>query len=1148
MWIWAGSGKLGHMGIGKMNIRNTRRRRGFSLAGITSRLLCGAALTVVGATAGQADDGTLRILTLNTWGDQYASNLGVTSDFFINGNYDVIALQESRANTKYIPGLSQMLGDAGLGTYAGTQISDVSVVSRLSGTFGASTLGDAIAYQKIDAQNGVPQTIIGSVHLNYYDEPNARLDEVKGINSWAADSDTPIILVGDFNAGDVSERGLHGAEQQSYLFARTIIDGGSSDLWKQLAKEYTPEGKTSEYEAYAASMQVVDGNGTVHYRNVIQAYFDAHRSEFPGISSISQMSWRQWEQIIAKDMTQNGVTFEDETYPVASNTPVTMNVLKKQYMLLTTPADREPFAPHGLGDGTTTWPSAGEDDTNTWTSWDRVTIDHFMVSRPLGKWYVIEDDPNDAYTGVLGEVGNINDGSATLSDHEPVAHTLKWIGPALETYTETVDEETVEKTRLVWGADAPVFADSKEFYLTRNNMRTDVYLGQISDENGNPILADLTEEEKKTLLDCKSTDPRLQQAIIDYCIDDHSFIGQTLVTDGGTLIVDEDAALGTSAASLHLDNGTLRIAGTDMAVLDRSVVLEVGGGAIEIADAANAVAIGRAISGEGSLTKLGEGALGLFGTNTYTGETFVRNGLLVVNGSIATSAMTTVFDGAALAGTGTIGNLKIASGGIVAPGNSIGTLNVAGNLTFESGSAYEVEYNAEGASDLIAVTGKTTIEGGTLMSIGTAGEYKPETSYTIISSAGGIEGAFGEVSSSFAFLDPTLDYGATDLMLTLARNDTAFDRIGATFNQRSAARGAESLGYGAPLYDAIVMLDAESARSAFAQIGGEVHASTYGVLIDNSRFLRDAAIERLRAASGELAGQDMSVLAYDKDGPAPVAADTDRFAVWGQSFGSWSDVDGDGNASGLTSNVGGLLAGADAAVGDAWRVGLLAGYSRTSVELDDLVASGDADNYHIGFYAGSRSGPLGLRLGVGQTWHSIETSRQVVIPDLNESLSADYDASTTQVFGELGYRFDMARNTIEPFLSLAYVRFSNDGFVEDGGAAALAGASGDLDTLFTTLGARASTSFDIGSTVATLHGTLGWQHASGDVVPQAVMAFAGGDDFGIRGTPIAEDVAIIRAGLDFAATPNATLGISYSGQFGSGLGDNGVTGRLSVKF
>ncbi|WP_425104636.1 autotransporter domain-containing protein [Ancylobacter sp.] len=1132
-----------------MTLGKTRHRRDFSLATLSSRLLCGAAMTVLGTVAGQAEDGTLRILTLNTWGDQYANNLGVTSDFFTNGNYDIIALQESRTNTKYIPGLTQILGDAGLGTYAGTQISDVSLISRLSGSFGSSTLGDAVAYQKIDAQNGVPQTIIGSVHLNYYDEPNARLNEVKGMNSWAAGSNTPIILVGDFNAGDVSERGLHNADQQSYLFARTIVDSGSSALWKQLAKEYTPEGKASEYEAYAASMQVVDGNGKAHYRNVIQAYFDAHPEEFPGKTSISQMSWREWEQIIAKDMAQNGITFDDETYPVASNTPVTMNVLKKQYMLLTTPAEREPFAPHELKDGTTTWPSAGEDATNTWTSWDRVTIDHFLVSRPFGKWYTIVDDPKDAYTGVLDDVGFINDGSAPLADHEPVAHTLKWIGPALETYTETVDNKDVEKTRLVWGADATVFAEkNKEFYLTRNNMRTDVYLGQISDENGNPILTGLTLEEKKTLLDCTSTDPRFQQAIRDYCIDDHSFIGQTLVTDGGTLIVDEDAALGTSAASLHLDNGTLRIAGTAMTLLDRAVVLEAGGGGIEVAAADNAVAIGRVISGTGSLTKLGDGALGLFGQNTYSGETKIEAGLLVVNGSIATSSLTTVFDGAALAGTGTVGHLRVASGGTLAPGQSIGTLNVAGNLSFAAGSIYQVELNAEGKSDLVAVTGATTIEGGSVIGIAAGGNYLPETAYTILTSAGGIEGAFADVTSNLAFLDPTLTYGATDIRLTMARNDTAFDKVGYTSNQQAAARGAESLGYGNALYNAIVMQDATTARSIFSQIGGEVHASTAGVLVSTSRFVRDAMDDRLRASAGETLISDMAVASLDTKAPRPVAADTKGVAMWMRGFGSWNAVDGDGNADGLTSNTGGVLGGLDAGLPGNWRVGMLAGYSQTSVSLDDLAASADSDNVHLGLYAGTQAGPVGVRLGAAYTWHTIDSLRQVNIPTISERLTADYDAATSQVFGELGYRFENGTAVFEPFVNLAYVHYSTDSFAEQGGVTALGGQSDSLDTFFTTLGLRASTRFTVGGMQATLHGTVGWQHASGDITPDASFAFVGGDVFSVTGAPIAENVAVLGARIEFAATEYATISIGYDGQFGSGQSDNGLTGTLSVKF
>lgn len=1125
------------------------------LIDISARLLCGVAISALAAAPVRAEDGKIRILTLNIW-NQFKQTPGVTADFMTAGNFDVLAFQEANGS-RYVSDIPGILQNAGLGTYGGIQIGDVGLISRLPGTYGTYTLpgiptqGRYISYTVAGEDDGRPATLIGTVHLDYSDQSDKRIAEAKALNAWAKGSVTPIILTGDFNAGDVSERGLHSANQQATLYARYITDTGASSLWKKLAQEYVPQGREAEFQAYFNDMRSTGTDGVVKYRNVLTDYFNSHRGEFPGLNSISDMSWRQWEEILAKDMTAKGLTFVDETYPVADNLPQTMNILKKQYMVLQTEAERERFAPHGLNDGSGTWPSAGEDKTNTWESWDRVKIDHFLAARPFGKWYAIDDDPNDAYAGVIKDVYVTKpDGTrAPLSDHEPVSHTFKWIGPALETYTETVNNANVDKTRLVWGSDAPTFGEKGgEFYLTRNNMRTDVYLGQISDANGKPIFTDLTDQEKKTLLDCKSADPRFQQAIAEYCIDDHSFIGETLVKDAGTVVVDEDAALGGSAASLRLDNGTLRIAGTAMRQLDRSVVLEAGGGSIDVADASNAVAINRIVSGVGSLTKLGKGALALSAANTYTGETLVKTGRLIVNGSIASSSLTTVFDGGTIAGNGTVGNLKIGAGGTIAPGNSIGTLNVAGDLTFAKGSIYQAEVDMEGNRDLVTVTGKTTIEGGTVMSIAANGGYKPETNYTIINSAGGIDGAFDAVISNFAFLNPNLTYGAANIKLALERNDTAFNDVAGTFNQRSAARGAESLGYGTSLYDAIVMLDATTARSAFTQIGGEVHASTYGVLIDNSHFVRDAMAERLRAASGELAGQDMSVLGLDAGGPRPTAATTDLFAVWGKSFGSWADGHGDGNAAGLTDATGGMLVGADGAFGDTWRIGLLAGYSRTSVSIDSLASSSDSDNFDLGVYAGTRAGPLALRFGAAYTWHSIDTIRGVSIPSLSERLTSGYNASTAQVFGEASYRFDLTQGAFEPFANLAYVHFNNDGFSERGGVTALDGRDGNLDTLFTTLGIRASGSVDIGDTVATLHGTLGWQHAEGDDVPSSVMAFSGGDAFTIRGTPVADDVAIVRAGVDFAVTSNATLGIAYSGQFGSGLSDNGITGHMSIRF
>ncbi|MGH6862646.1 MAG: autotransporter domain-containing protein, partial [Phyllobacterium sp.] len=104
------------------------------------------------------------------------------------------------------------------------------------------------------------------------------------------------------------------------------------------------------------------------------------------------------------------------------------------------------------------------------------------------------------------------------------------------------------------------------------------------------------------------------------------------------------------------------------------------------------------------------------------------------------------------------------------------------------------------------------------------------------------------------------------------------------------------------------------------------------------------------------------------------------------------------------------------------------------------------------------------------------------------------------------------------------------------------------ETTFTTLGLRASSSYTLGTMTATARGTLGWRHAYGDITPTATHAFAGGDAFTVAGVPIAKDGAIIEAGLDLSMTEAATLGLSYQGQFGSGVQQNGFNAKLAVKF
>jgi outer membrane autotransporter protein len=553
------------------------------------------------------------------------------------------------------------------------------------------------------------------------------------------------------------------------------------------------------------------------------------------------------------------------------------------------------------------------------------------------------------------------------------------------------------------------------------------------------------------------------------------------------------------------------------------------------------------VSGTGNLRQIGAGKTELTGDSSgFTGTTSVESGILAVNGKLGGTL--NVLAAGRLQGTGTVGNTVV--NGTIAPGNSIGTLNVAGNIAFNAGSIYEVEVNAAGQSDKIVASGTATINGGSVKVLAGMGNYAPATTYTILTANGGRSGTFtGGVTSNLAFLDPSLSYDANNVYLTMTRNAVSFQNAGITANQIATGGGVESLGLGNPVYNAVLNLSAPQAQYAFDQLSGEIHASAKTALIEDSRFVRNAINDRIRAAFDGVGASKGGGVTYVDGKPVAVAATTDRLAVWGQGFGSWGHTDSDGNAARLNRKTGGFFVGADAPVFDTWRFGAVAGYSATQFDVKDRRSTGTSDNYHLGLYGGTQWGDLAFRTGAAYTWHDISTSRNVSFPGFSNGLKGAYNAATAQVFGELAYGFNAGGARFEPFANLAYVNLHTDGFRERGGAAALTSPSSNTDATFTTLGLRGSTTFDMGGATLTAKGMLGWRHAFGDVTPLSTMRFAGGGNaFSIGGVPIARDAAVIEAGLDYAITPNATVGVTYGGQFGSGIADQSVKANFNVKF
>jgi outer membrane autotransporter protein len=427
--------------------------------------------------------------------------------------------------------------------------------------------------------------------------------------------------------------------------------------------------------------------------------------------------------------------------------------------------------------------------------------------------------------------------------------------------------------------------------------------------------------------------------------------------------------------------------------------------------------------------------------------------------------------------------------------------------------------------------------------------------------------ATDEITGTFSTLDPyglpsfvsaSLGYSNTEVELNLT---SEIARIpGLTGNQRAvggALDNAFNVGGGIPdgLNAALFGLSERQVPQALGALSGEIHASERSSLINDAVYSREAVLGRLRQlTNGGAAPVASAALGGGADLPVKAAAPRPTApgpAFWAHGLGAWSEFDGNSNASKVSSTFVGVLAGADVRVGTNWTVGLALGYSHSKTDIDNLASTAKVDTGLIAAYAGTSMGAWTLRTGGIYAFNFIDTTRSISFPGFAARATADYNAGTGQIFGEIGYNASAYGIPVEPFAGLAWVHLNTDSINESSGPAALSGTSSDSDVGYSTLGLRTAINHVMaGGTILTPRLSLAWQYAFGDLTPTAALAFAAttGANFSVTGVPIARNSALIDAGVDWRVSPNMKLGVSYFGQLSNDLNVNAVRGRFTWTF
>jgi outer membrane autotransporter protein len=410
-----------------------------------------------------------------------------------------------------------------------------------------------------------------------------------------------------------------------------------------------------------------------------------------------------------------------------------------------------------------------------------------------------------------------------------------------------------------------------------------------------------------------------------------------------------------------------------------------------------------------------------------------------------------------------------------------------------------------------------------------------------------VSGQYAPVVSDFLFLNLTLAYDPNNVYLDIVRNDITFPDAARTPNQKAVAGAAQNLPMDDPVVAAILNLTSdEEAQQAFDSLSGEIYASTLSVLTEDSRYLREAVLNRLQT----LTPPKHSLLAHFD--PSLVQHSAPGFDFWAQGFGAWGNLAGNYNTSKVNRSTKGLFLGADSTVNEALRLGIVGGYSHADFEAKALISASKADSYSLGGYGGMQLQPWSFYAGAAYTWNNINTQRNAAFSDFNNYLTTDYSANTTQVFAELVYDLPVFyRFAFSPFANAAYVSVNRDGFNEQGGPAALQGQYAKENVAYTTLGFREAARL-YSSEVASFNERvlLGWRYAYNHINPTSIFAFlSGSPPFLISGVPIARNSLIIDAGTDVDfKNKNLSLRLAYIGQVAQKVEDNGFAVTLTWQF
>jgi uncharacterized protein with beta-barrel porin domain len=406
-----------------------------------------------------------------------------------------------------------------------------------------------------------------------------------------------------------------------------------------------------------------------------------------------------------------------------------------------------------------------------------------------------------------------------------------------------------------------------------------------------------------------------------------------------------------------------------------------------------------------------DGVLTAYAYNVGGGTVFTNNGILngrvnnyetiINNGTING----TIYNQGIFAGSGTIdGGFNNAR--IVDPGSVTSTITVTGAYNDAGAPTTNTYVNAAGQSSLMAIGGAAQIAGD-LNIHATAGSYAYQTSYTILTAAGGYTGMYNTPVINLAFLTANMDYSdpyQITLILTNANASLNFVPYAKNANQQSVASAlsdfsATQFNGDVATLNEVLGFNTSEVSQLLSEVTPDEVAATPQIQRSIVQTMQSPLFSRLAQVSSYSDEPSFALFSYVPNSKYK----PDQ--VWLETLGAIANQDGSANANGYRLGVTGFRGGVDKEISANTIFGLSAAYANANASFKNSNDKTATQYMHADLYAHHRmddrnliiEGILGAGGGRVDTKRSINAGGLGLLAEGNTNaydISAAVKAST----------------------------------------------------------------------------------------------------------------------------------------------------------